>query len=284
MTRATGILGIDIETYSLADISDGAPAYAEHPSTGVHCVCGAWSRAGRIEDRWRWVPGAPVPPGIVDHVRGGGRVCAHNAGFEAAILRYVLHAEGWPTVPADQWIDTAAIASLFGLPSSLEGLGRALGAPVQKDLEGAKAMKRLMVGDARKPQRVEQADLDVLLDYCARDVDSMLESMHRLPSVPPQEVALMAEDRRINARGVPIDQTVVAAMVTMMERRLRAIDAEAAAVSDYELLSVARSAGPLKDTLGDMGMPLASLDREALAELLGRPDLPAGVRRLAGPR
>lgn len=282
MRLSAPVLGLDIETYSVADISDGAPAYAEHPSTGVHCVCGAWLQPdGRITDEFVWTPGTPVPAHAVRHVVSGGLTCAHNAGFEAAILRYVLRGDGWPEPTDDQWLDTAAIAAVAGLPSSLEGLGQALGLPVQKDMAGAATMKRLMVFDARNgPPDVEQADRDALARYCGRDVDVMLHALLRLPDPGLDELTVQIIDRRINMRGLPIDLRTVATMQIMVERRLREIDSEAAAVAEFELLGVSKSATGLKHALLDMGLPLASLDRGALAELLARPNLPDDVRRL----
>lgn len=247
------ILALDVETFSSADLKRiGAAAYAEHPSTGVHCavmVLGA--------EKCRWTPAATVLPAWAkDHIAHGGLVLAHNAGFEAAIIQHVLAPRyNWPEPTPQQWCDSAALAAALALPVTLAGLGATLGTPVKKDEEGAKLMRSL----ATRETCVTGAELERLLDYCEQDVLAMLACWQRLPGVTLTEEALLAADREINRRGALIDRQLAAAMRRLAQRRATQIDTEVWRVS--EDLIGASSLPALKTWLGERGVELPKVRR-----------------------
>ncbi len=279
MSLAEGTLAIDFETQSALPIDVGSPAYAEHPSTRVHCVCGAWWRGGAITDRWSWVPGQELPAQAVAHIAAGRAVAAHNAGFESSILRYHLHPKHrWPTVRHQQWIDTAELAGLHALPAKLEGIAAVLGSPIQKDMEGHALMLKLCkAGVVPTPEQLQR-----LIAYCHTDVDATLHVLARIPraSYTATERAVMAVDRKINAIGIPVDREFAATMARFAQRRQRQLNARVAEVSDYELLNVTRSAAGLKDELTNLGLPVDKLPIETVHELLARSNLRDDVRAL----
>lgn len=272
-----GVLGIDVETRSAVSVKDtGAPAYAAHPTTRILCAVLI------LDDRVaRWTPGPPVPPWAVAHVRAGRPVCAHNAGFESAVLPRCM--PGLPEVAADQWVDTAALAALMNLPSSLEGLGAALGLTVKKDMEGNALMRRL--SNANNPEPTG-AELARLTDYCETDVRVMLDVLARLPAPPLVELAAMAEDRRINARGVCVDVGLADGLQRVADAREGQLVFELFDITGdlhrlhvaADLLEWVQSRGvTVPKTRTKDGWKL-SFNREVVTRLMNDPESPPDVR------
>lgn len=288
------ILGLDIETFSAADIDNGSEAYAQHESTGVYCA--VWSRSTCRDDveTVRWFPGSALPSWVVEGVESGVPVVAHNASFEAAIVRNILHvAHGWPLVASSQWLDTLAIAASLSLPRGLDALGKVLSARVLKDEEGAKLMRILA--------RVREADgtfvfpeptrgqLVRLCDYCEQDVLAMMDCYWVMPRPTIDEQSLVIVDRAINERGVMLDIPFMNALADIAAQRVEQIDT---AVWDatHDLLTVT-DPGTLKLWVKEQGVELPkvrkklksgwqmveTLDRTAVQSLIERDDTPAHV-------
>lgn len=291
------ILGVDIETCSAADIDDGAAAYAAHESTRVYCVVFTLSRCRGDHQTHRWFPGRDrLPTWVTMHILNGLPVLAHNAPFEASIFEHILVPHcGFPAVKTEQWLDSLSVAAALNLPLSLGNLGAAIGAAVLKDAEGAKLMKQLAVVKVKKGAyvypTVTTEQLNRLADYCERDVLSMLDCWWKMPALPPEETATIVVDRRINARGVLLDQALAAAMERMATVREREIGA-AIWQQTNDLLTVT-NVPALKGWLLDRGVALPkvvrkktdgtftateSIDRASMAEILARPGVPPDVR------
>ena len=280
------VLILDIETASNLNVSDvGAPAYAEHPSTKMRCA--VW---GKFESRetiktFRWLPGRELPSWVVGGVAAGEPVIAHNVGFELSILKE-LNLVGWPVVQLAQWIDTAQIAAAFSLPQNLEALAKTLAAPVQKDMEGNALMKAL-----HRPHVVPTPEqMERLLDYCESDVLATGHCYVRLPRCTPTEKLLQIVDRRINARGLPLDRVMAESIRRLADERDKQIGSEVwAATGDIVSLT---SLPMLKRFVAEHGVKLptvrrkkngvltetTTLDRPMCEQLLADPTLPAQVR------
>lgn len=298
-----GIIGIDIETVSGAEIVDyGAWAYSRHPSTRVYVVSWAYAESGEtIGPVHRWYPGDTLPPEFVDYVTAGGCLLAHNTSFEIAIWSNILLPRfDWPPFELAQWRDSQASGSELNLPAKLEGLATALGAKVQKDNAGKKLMLRLakaktLPGGMIDYPTVSPAELDRLSQYCDDDVLAMLHCWYLMPAMSVRELAIWSLDKRINLRGVYLDRAFAERLRTMAERRSRRLARLAQRSSRYELAdSVAPPA--LKRWLKSHGVDLPrvrkhskatgkwywseSTDKRALAEILERRDLKPMVREV----
>lgn len=288
------ILGLDFETYSTADLKKvGVEAYAEHPSTGVHCA--VFRRVTRPGDTGQvavWTPFEPaLPQWVIEHVRSGALLLAHNAGFERAVWRAIFHRYA-PVPRPEQWRDTQLLAAVVGLPRGLEGLAAALGAP-PKDMAGNKLMRSVSrVVDGNPPALTPQ-EWKELIAYCEQDVDTMLSCWWRLPKLSRELQAEVEEHDRINARGVCIDLALARDMSACAARREAEI-----AVQVFEAtgsLLGTNNVPLLTDWLRDHGVVLPkvvrkradgsmhaseSVDRASIAKILKRPDLPANVRHV----
>lgn len=290
------ILAFDFETCSAASIKDGAAAYAQHPSTRVWCgVFALTTGRGKVSNVTRWRPGQPVPAFVNEHVLAGRPMLAHNASFEDSIIRFLLsHTVGFAKPSPDQWIDTAALASCFNLPFSLAGLAEAIGAEQQKDMEGNDLMKSFANVTVKDGKFVyptpTPAEIDRIELYCERDVLTMIECLWRLPRPHPFEVATMRVDRRINHRGMRLDQEFAEQLVRAAKARGDAITEEVFAATN-DLFGLP-SPPALIDWLAAQGVEAPrivrkradktrvtspSVGRAAIAELLKR-DLPKQVR------
>ena len=153
------ILHLDYETYSAADIRKvGGIRYSEDPSTEILLMGYAlnddpakvWAPClhGTLFDDPEMLEllglgfvdtGPTIPDDLYEAMMDPTcLVYAHNAHFEKAITDNVGQDLGVPSIPIHRWRCTAAIGRSLALPSSLDGLAKALKfAPgSQKDKEG----------------------------------------------------------------------------------------------------------------------------------------------------
>lgn len=273
MDAHAGVLGIDFETASAADLKEvGAWSYSCHDSTRVYVVsfCYATGRDQRTAVE-RWAPGAPPPARLFDYVRAGGLLLAHNAGFERAIWSNILTPHfGWPAYDIDQWRDSQSAGLAINLPSALDGLCQALGCATQKDAEGAKLMKLMavavwdpVIGDWSYPHATP-ANLKRLAQYCDADVLAMLDAWWRLPPLSVDELRLFLEDQRVNERGVFLDQSFAAKLRRLATQRESELSNEAL-VASAGVLKNSTASPALKTWLKEHGVKLPTLTRKTKA-------------------
>jgi DNA polymerase len=261
------LLGIDFETASKVDIKVGSWRYSLDPSTKPYCaVLGGVKADGSIHREW-WDPDGSKAGNqlamevLQEAIRRGWAMLAHNCAFEQAIWKNVLTPRyGWPACP-EKWEDTQAHAAAANLPITLEGLGAALGAPVQKDTVGHDLMMKMCRLDHLGRNRHDTPEnRKRLLAYCETDVVSMLAVWQRLPKMIPAEHRLWLLDQKINARGVFIDRDFVKRMVTMAEERRHQLQDEAWVQSNGELVSALQTAA-MRGWLTDQGVDLPLVKR-----------------------
>lgn len=284
------ILGIDFETASHADIKVGSAAYAEHPTTRVLCAVFVLQTVGPdgalVRTEWRWRPGEEVPRKVVEWVKSGRPVLAHNIAFEHEIIK-AGHVPGLPLPKIEQWHDTMALAAALNLPQSLDGLTQALGVKTVKDMEGHRLMMKMCKLDAegKHVHKVTPADFLRLLDYCALDVYAMLAAYNAMPGLLPAERQTWINDTKINARGCYVDIHFVERLATMaglqknyLIRKMReASNLEAAAPAHVKAFAKRMGVAlPKRKRAG--GEWTETLDAAACEELLeSAPELPPGV-------
>lgn len=194
---------LDTETRSAADLRKvGADRYFEHPTTEI--VCLAW----RIESYplGHWRPGDPDPVELLDHIRAGRRVVAHNYGFDMRAWNTSAPAH-WPRLSIEQGDCTMARAAVLGLPQSLEQCGAALGLSVQKDVEGRRLMMQMCRPRTLEPLTWWEDDDRIarLQTYCGSDVCAEEPIDATLPALSVSERRLWELDTRINRRGFSVD-------------------------------------------------------------------------------
>ena len=188
-------LTIDFETRSACDIKKhGAWVYSEHPTTEVLCLSLKWEG----QQPFLRIPENGTDVGLSLH--HADVIEAHNASFEYAIwLNVCMKKYGWPALPVEKLRCSAAKAAMHSLPRSLDGACRALGLPIQKDMEGYRLMLRMCrPRNARKGEpeinpkdphglywNEDPADLERLYKYCMQDVIAEEALSNALADLPP---------------------------------------------------------------------------------------------------
>jgi len=261
------VLHVDIETRSAADLKKvGAHRYAEDPTTSI--ICGSY----RFDDGpvRRWI-GTDLPDEIVEHLsRKFGRMAGHNQQFERALLNRWLPC----LLEPEQQDCTMSRGLALGLPASLEMMGAALGASVQKDKDGHRLMMQMCKPRSTEPLTWwEDADrLQRLSAYCDQDVASECAIDALLPKLSERERRVWELDQRINDRGVAID-------VPMVRRALAVVDA-ASKKADREIWKLTNGAvkrctevAKIVGWIASQGVPCESVAKGEIDDLVVGADL-----------
>lgn len=277
-------IGLDLETTSRVDLRKvGAYRYAQDPSTRVIVSCVRDPDTGEAST----LPNNHLTGRWANKLDAGALVVAHNAAFERAIWKYILHPKmGWPPCPPlDRWRDTMAQALYFGLPGKLEQAAEILKLPAQKDTLG----HRLMLQMAR-PRKVDPdgtvhwwheespEKLTRLQSYCAADVEATLALHARLPALPLREEAIWRLDQHVNDGGVGLDVGLIDRMRVLAKDALDAVNAEIAQLTQGAVTKVTQVSA-LMCWLRAEGFPVQSLQQPSIEKELTRTDLSPAARR-----
>lgn len=225
-------LKVDFETYSDAPLkgkdSVGAWRYAEDPSTEILCL--GYRFLGDKGDPSIWWPDQPFPQEIIEHIKAGYAVSAHNAQFEIAIWTRQLNEKLGIPMPKF-WIDTMASCAYRALPLSLEDAGEVLNLEVKKDKRG-----KFLLDKLAKPQKVSKKQplkriktpelIKELGDYCKNDVVTEEELAKKIGDLPLSEYKLWILDQKINKRGVFIDREAVLKAMDLVQNVSKNLEAE----------------------------------------------------------
>lgn len=225
------ILHIDFESFSACELKErGLHNYATDPTTGVHCM--AWAMDDGPVFLWRTFETDTV---VMDHVREGGLVYAHNAAFELAIWNNVMVPKyGWPPLKPEQCRCTMAMCYAMALPGALANAAPALGIEQRKDQAGARVMMQLakpkeILADgtsvfwtpADAPEKFEQ-----LYAYCRQDVEVERAIHHRLMELSDYEQRLWQLDYKINERGVQVDVAAIDKAIGLVQAEQKRLNAD----------------------------------------------------------
>lgn len=261
----------------------GLRVYATHPTARVFTM--SYDLAdGRGKRRWH--PGLPLPSDLFEYLASGGLIEAHNAMFERTIWRLVCQPKyGFPPVATVQWRCSAAKSRAWGLPGSLEQVGKVLKLPTQKDADGKRLMKIFSMPRnptkknpatfIRREDDPEQAEL--YDQYCDTDVEVEMAVSRRVPDLIPQELAFWQCDQNINERGIAINLTGAQDCAEIVTQTLDEFGREMAGLTGGILPSQVQQ---LVGWLAGQSVRTHSLDADALESLLAQESLTPSVRRV----
>lgn len=277
---------IDYETFSEAPLKDvGSFEYSAHESTDILCV--AW-RTGTLATIGSaptkvWAPGFDTAdfsdfyqtimnPKII--------LVAHNAFFEQVITRNVFatkhmiskRKEILAVTGPERWICTASQAAALALPRSLEGVGKVLNLPIQKDMEGAKLLKKWF-----KPRKATKHDnrtrhddpeeFKKIVDYCRTDIAAEVELFLRTPPLTETERAVWVLDQKINMHGIKIDRPLVTTILRMIDEEVEEINRETDELS-MGLVASATQVKAVKSFLESDGVFLPDLTKKTVEDAI----------------
>ncbi|WHB31209.1 DNA polymerase [Xanthomonas phage NEB7] len=280
MTPNTDTLFLDFEAASLCDLKrHGLARYLRDPSTRAYCFTFVLPGM-RTADLWEY--GKPVPRQVNQHIEARKRFVAHNAGFDLGMWNgphaRALRASGQevPMLDVRQVQCSAARARYNGLPGSLERACAALGLAVQKDTEGAKWMKELMVHPEWTPV-THPEHFRHTYKYALADTNAMVALWEATVPMPDLEQQFWQLDYEVNDRGFGCDVAGAEGMERMRELAEALIDYELTAATDGKLLS-ASEVQKIRAFASTLGEDMDDAGRETVKGLLSRDTLPPALR------
>lgn len=256
---------LDFETRSKIDIKKaGAFKYASHESTEILCAC--W----KIENgaKFTWSPffsNMDCITQLFNLLDTGDFVLeAHNATFEWAMWNYcAVKKYNFPRLPFAQMMCTAARAAAMSLPRDLDGLAKALGLPVKKDLVGRRVMLKMCKPNRDGKWEEKDADFKILFDYCMTDV-LVTESVHkRLPELSEEEIKIFQLDFKINRKGVNLDIALINTAVAFAETYSDGLNGELEELTGGQVTK-ATQGQKLVEFLQENGIDVDSVDKESV--------------------
>lgn len=310
-------LHVDVETYCDLDLRDvGAHVYANHPSMRLLLISWAvgddpiqtWAiprEARRCwyhpeSDAYFWTEGSgeldendpdaqlcvevPILPYefstlAAQVVAYGGKLVAHNAAFERAILGALFPGQRW--LDARHWRCTLVHALALAMPGHLDDLGDVLGCGRKLD-SGKALIRKFCTPHAGGYRARTQREWDEFIAYNRQDVELERQVLSRFAVYPlrDEDWAHWALDQRINDRGVPIDVEFCRAAAEVAERNVAAL-ADVSCARGVESLT---SLPKLKAWLAEQGFELANLRADTIEAQLDDPETPVHVREVLAAR
>lgn len=273
-------LFLDFESASHTDLAEnGLGRYLDDTSTRAYCFT---FRLPGMTTTDLWEDRQPVPNAIVRHLARGGLFCAQNAAFDFWIWNTVLRRQpgysALPEISMGQVRCSAFRARYNGLPGSLEGACRAMGLPIQKDMEGSEAMKQIMTHPEWTP--ATHPDLFArTYRYAITDTDAMIGLWNATQPVPARMQARFEMDMRINARGFGVDVEAAQAMEELKQLAEAQLDYQMAVLTQGGVLAVTEVA-KIKEYATKFGEEIDDAGKESLKKIAGREDLPDDLREL----
>ena len=198
-------VGLDFETKSRVDLKTrGADVYASDPSTDI-LKCSFINKDNG--QQWLWSAGEKIPAGLVMALNLADEVEAHNARFDQLIYEYIAAPDyGFPLIPAEKWVCTAAQCRVNALPSSLDKATRATNARHKKDNSGSALIRKLCVPDKKTGEfNTDPALHERLGKYCLQDSVAMVALTNLLRDMSEKDKRDWRVNECINDRGIKVD-------------------------------------------------------------------------------
>lgn len=285
------IAHLDFETRSDVDLrKEGLEVYSQSSYTDILCAAFAFDESP-VE---LWKKDTHAPESLIEFVRQGGTVAAHNAQFELVIWNEIGSRLGWPVLKTSQVYCTMAQAYAMALPGSLEKVAPALGLTNVKDAKGSRVMLQLAkprgyyedgtpyfwdVANARN-SREEQAILakfDVLYEYCKQDVEVEREVDNRTLALTPQETAVWQLDQKINRRGIRVDTKAAETALEIVKIEKKKLNSKMFEVTDGFVRSCSEVTN-LKDWLHLQGVECDGVAKDDIRKMLEDENTPKHCR------
>ena len=260
-------LGIDIETYSSEDITNGVYRYADAEDFTI--LLFAYSVNDGPVLITDIAQGEEIPPRIVEALTDPHVIkTAFNAAFERTCLNKFFGLN----MDAEQWECTMVRSAM---PLSLDAVGRVLKLEQQKMQEGKALIRyfscpckptKVNGGRTRNLPQHAPEKWATFKRYCVRDVE-VEQAIRRITAayrIPESEHRLYVADQRINDRGVLVDMDLVTQAIRMDAAYKGRLNAEAMEISG---LDNPNSVAQLKAWL--------EKETDTTVEKLSKKDLPA---------
>ncbi|QBA09445.2 putative DNA polymerase I [Xanthomonas phage X2] len=276
-TQREGLF-LDFEVASKTELkAHGLARYLACPTTKPYCFTFVLPGMRQAD---LWELGQPIPRQILAHIAAGKTFVAHNAAFDALIWNDVLPRWVKTDLPQlnlrGQVQCSAARARYNGLPGGLGRAAEALGLPLQKDREGAAAMKELMHNPDWSPATHPELFARTY-KYALLDTDVMVALWEATQPMPPQEQLYWQLDLEINMRGFGVDVEAAEGMAEMAQLAQAMIDFEVETATQGKILTTS-VIKQIQSFAAGLGAELDEAGRESVKALLTRDDVPEVLR------
>lgn len=263
----------------------GAVVYTEHPDAEVLSLAYNLKDGNGIRV---WTPKDPPPHDLLGYVLCGYVLEAWNCSFEYWVWNNIcVRKYSWPPLPQLQLMDAMAKSRAFGLPGSLDAVGKVLNLKYQKDKRGWALLQKFSIPrnptQKNKNLRIlpedEPGSFKELVEYNIQDIKTEADASHRIPDLNVRELEFWRCDQAINIRGVQIDIDAVYDCISIIEQAHEKYNAELFTITD----GVINSASEVQKILrwvNDKGTFATTLDAEIVEYLLRDMDLKPEVRRV----
>lgn len=267
------VLQIDLETYSSIDLKTaGVHRYVEASDFEILLFAYAFdSDPVRVIDLTDF---QSIPKDVLDALRTDVIKTAWNAGFERAAIARQLGLDCSP----ESWRCSMAHAYTLGLPGSLDKAAKALGLgdEAQKDAKGRSLIKYFSVpckptkvngGRTRNYPHHDPDKWQQYIEYNRQDVvveRAVRKKLERFP-VPDREWRVWALDQKINDCGVKVDLHLISHAIACSEAYTERLLAEAKELTGVDNPN---SLPQLKEWFADQGLPVESLNKDVIPELI----------------
>lgn len=267
---------LDFETRSAVNLKTcGAARYAMDPTTQV--LIARW-RVDKGPVR-RWHTGDPPPAELIELVKSGVTVCAHNAMFELVIWHFVCEPRmGWGPLSPYQMDCTMARAHTMSLLGSLDGATTLLRLPAKKNPEGRSLINLFCI--PRKPHAGENPDgvywnepadhpdrFERFSLYCEDDVLAECGLDDALPQLTDEERDIYQFDLVVNLRGFRLDTDMMRRANAFVDVARKRVDVRLNELTKGEVPKATQLAR-LKTWLNGRGIPVTTMGKGDIEDIV----------------
>lgn len=274
-------LHLDKETRSDVNLkTEGLGVYLSSRHTDVLCAAYAFDE-GPVKLWARTHKQFPLE--VIEYVKQGGIVIAHNAQFEYQMWNKVLAAKmgpGFPLLELSQMYCTMAQCLAMALPASLDQASEALQLEHKKDMKGKRVMMQLSRPRDVKGDKItwwEESDapkkFETLYSYCKKDVDVEREVDNSTLKLTPSEQKLWQIDQLINLRGVPVDLPAIKTAIEVVKLEKDELNKRMFDVTGGEVSSCTKVL-ELKSWLNAHGVKCEGVAKADVTDMLEDPNTP----------
>ena len=282
---------LDFETRSTVKLKvTGLGPYAEDDSTEVMCM--VWAIDDGEPELWHigherlGIEATTIPLTLIQAIRNGHNVEAHNAAFERALWGgalardHVWAACMWEDYlfEPESWRCSAALAASYALPRSLDGAAKALRLKELKDESGKGLIQAAQRQNKEGEWTITWDKVTELHYYCLQDVVVEREISKALRPLSASEQRLWEADRRMNERGVYVDMAFAQRGIEMRAHELERLKADMWSLTNGAVKTATNRIG-LKAWCAEHGLDLPNMQAATITEALKLDDLEEHIRQ-----
>lgn len=297
---------LDFETRCELDVRNvGSYKYATHPSCEVLIAAynlEPYTRFAEMRQNTKvWTILDKTPPAaLLEAVRRGWILVAHNSLFEYCIWQYVCVPKlGWPKLTGvKQTLDTANLVNKFALPSSLDKAAMALRLPYRKNPEGSALIKKFSTPPFAAPSPTDPdwhkfvnyglddttAETAILTTLLAdrnkpNDRDPNYPDADFRPVLEPRHQALAWITMEMNLRGISVDVETARNGIALVDKIKTYYNEKASKLSGRLFFKCTQRA-KVKEWLTSTGLSLHNMQGKTIEKALRRTSLTPAQREM----